>query len=372
MKSDGSGVAVTGAAGFIGSNLVIRLKERGLEVHAITRETPADEAQQALTNAQAIFHLAGANRPADPHEFQRINVDYTRTLAEAVHEGGARPLIVYSSSAKASEPTDYGKSKRAAEDILLDLAKSDAATVVIDRLPNVFGKWSRPNYNSAVATFCYNCARGLPISIDNPAAPLTLLYIDDLIERWLGLLDDQTMESGMLPPAKAFETNVGAVAEQIEGFAAGRRAGAVEPVGRGLARALYATFVSFLPTEEFSYPLESHVDSRGTFTELLATRDSGQMSSLTAHPGVTRGQHYHHSKVERFVVVNGQARFRFRHLVSGETFEVMAAADSPKVVETIPGWTHDITNVGDDLLVALLWASEKFDPAKPDTVAMPL
>jgi UDP-2-acetamido-2,6-beta-L-arabino-hexul-4-ose reductase len=363
------GIAITGADGFVGRNLSLRLVERGETIRSITRHTDPVDARAALAASDVIFHLAGANRPDDPTDFQRSNVDLTATLAEAV-SGGRTPFIVFASSVKAAENSPYGRSKQAAEKILLDLAKRGEARAAIFRLPNVFGKWARPHYNSAVATFCHNIARGLPIRIDDPDAPLALLYIDDLIDQWLALLDAPA--TGLVEPLHVHHSHVGAVAAQITAFAQGRSAGMVGRVGTGLERALYATYVAALPPAAFTYPLAAHRDPRGSFCEMLKTPESGQISCLTAHPGVTRGGHYHHSKIEKFLVVHGTARFRFRNLRDGASYEVNTSADQPAVVETIPGWTHDITNIGDDVLVALLWASEVFDPTRPDTIALPL
>jgi len=372
MKSDARIVAVTGAAGFIGRNLVQRLEEEGFAVHPITRETGTAEMARLIGGSDVLFHLAGANRPESADEFTRSNREYTRVVADAVEQSPKRPLVIHSSTAKVGQPGDYAKSKEEGESILLGLAGAEAAIVAVFRLPNVFGKWARPNYNSAVATFCHNLARGLPIRIDDANAPLSLLYIDDLIDQWLALLATPPQESGFVEPSHVHKTTVGAVAAQIAEIAEGRKSGRVGAVGSGFDRALYATFVSYLPSEDFSYPLEQHADARGTFAEVLKTKSSGQLSFLTAFPGVTRGGHYHHSKVEKFVVVHGRARFRFRNLLSGEQCDVETAAERPVAVETIPGWSHDITNIGDDLLVALVWANEQFDPARPDTIAMAL
>ena len=371
MRSELAVVAVTGAAGFIGRNLVVRLEELGHQVHAITRASPRDETLDALADADVVFHLAGAVRPSDPAEFAR-SAAFVRTVAEAISGGGRRPLVVYASSRKAGERSDYGRSKRASENLLLQLGASGGATTAIWRLPNVFGKWARPNYNSCIATFCHNLTRGLPIRIDDPAAPLCLLYVDDLIEQWRALVAAPPAESGYLEAEGVHRTTVGEVAAVLSAFAEGRRAGRVENVGSGLERALYATFVAALPAEAFSYPLVAHTDPRGSFAEVLKTREGGQVSVLTAQPGMTRGGHYHHSKVEKFLVVHGQARFRFRQIVSGETYELTTCGSTPVVVETIPGWTHDITNIGPDVMVSLLWASELFDRARPDTVLLPV
>ncbi|MGZ6038691.1 MAG: polysaccharide biosynthesis C-terminal domain-containing protein [Phenylobacterium sp.] len=371
MQSEPPIVAVTGAAGFIGRNLVVRLQELGCDVRRITRASTRQDIQAALSCAEVVFHLAGAVRPPDPLEFLRT-VAFANDVAAAIARGGRRPLVVYSSSRKATLDTSFGRSARACEEALLRLGERGEATVAVYRLPNVFGKWARPNYNSCVATFCHNLARGLPIRIDDEAAPLSLLYVDDLIEQWRALMDQPPTESGYLEAEQVYPTTVGELAATLSAFAEGRRDGHVENVGSGLQRALYATFVAALPAESFSYPLVAHTDPRGSFAEVLKTRDGGQVSVLTAEPGVTRGGHYHHSKVEKFLVVHGHARFRFRHILDGETFELMTSAERPVVVETIPGWTHDITNVGNGVMVSLLWASEIFDRSRPDTVLSPV
>lgn len=364
-------VAVTGAAGFIGRNLVVRLEELGHEVRPITRASTVQDVLEALRAADAVFHLASAIRPVDPEDFART-VAFAEVVAGEIAAGGRRPLVVFSSSRRVDQDTPFGRTARACEDIMFRLGEQDQATAVVYRLPNIFGKWARPNYNSCVATFCHNLARGLPIQVHDPAAPLSLLYVDDLVEQWRALLERPPPVGGYLEADGVYDTTVGDLARVLSVFAEGRNNGRVENVGSGLQRALYATFVAALPTEAFSYPLVAHTDPRGSFAEVLKTRDGGQVSVLTAGPGVTRGGHYHHTKVERFLVVHGRARFRFRQILSGESFELTTSGEQPVVVETIPGWTHDITNTGNETLVSLLWASEIFDRARPDTVLMPL
>jgi UDP-2-acetamido-2,6-beta-L-arabino-hexul-4-ose reductase len=363
-------IVVTGARGFIGSNLCVRLRERGHELFEVYRETPWDSAHAALRQSGAVFHVAGVNRTEDPDRFERDNVAFSARLAEAIAQSGKLPLVVFASSLMAQDETAYGTSKRRAEEALLALGTS--ARVSIWRLPNVFGKWARPNYNSAVATFCHNVARGLPIRIDNPDAPLELVHIDDLIDDWLALLERPPFESGYAVPRRTWRSTVGKVAAKIRAIAEDRRRSRVGAVGSGFDRALYATFMSYLPETEFQIPLAAHADARGCFAEVLKTTQSGQVSFLTASPGVTRGGHYHHGKVEKFVVLHGAARFRFRQVISGATHEIIVRASEPSVIETVPGWTHDITNIGDDELITLVWANEVFDPARPDTIPLPL
>jgi UDP-2-acetamido-2,6-beta-L-arabino-hexul-4-ose reductase len=372
MTSDRPRIVVTGANGFIGANLVARLQDEGHDVQPVTREMSLDEARDHLSSADVIFHLAGANGPEDPEVFDRSNRDYTQWVARAVADGDRKPLVVYSSSAKAVEDLPYGRSKLAGEKALLELASADGAVVSIWRLPNVCGKWSRPNYNSVIATFCHNIARNLPIQIDDPAAPLTLLHIDDLIDQWLALVAERPKQSGYVEAALTHATNVGEVAALISAFASSRLRGEVDEVGGGLKRILYSSYVSALPVAEASYALKPHTDARGSFVEILKTASSGQFSSFSAHPGVTRGGHYHHSKVEKFFVAHGTGRFRFRHVRSGESFELISSASEPLMIETIPGWGHDVTNIGDDELVVLIWTNEQFDPERPDTHPMAL
>jgi UDP-2-acetamido-2,6-beta-L-arabino-hexul-4-ose reductase len=371
MRSERRIVAVTGAAGFIGRNLVVRLQELGCDVRRITRASTRREIGDALAAADVVFHLAAAIRPLDPMEFLRT-VAYANDVAAAIARGGRRPLVVLASSRKATLDTGFGRSMLASEEAFRRLGEDGGATVAVFRLPNVFGKWARPNYNSCVATFCHNLARGLPIRIDDPDAPLALLYIEDLIEQWTALMDRPPAESGYHEVEQVHDTTVGELAATLSAFADGRCSGHVENLGSDFRRALYATFVAALPAEAFSYPLVAHTDPRGSFAEVLKSRDGGQVSVFTAEPGVTRGGHYHHSKVEKFLVVHGHARFRFRHILDGETYELMTSAERPVVVETIPGWTHDVTNVGNGVMVSLLWASEIFDRSRPDTVLMPV
>jgi UDP-2-acetamido-2,6-beta-L-arabino-hexul-4-ose reductase len=371
MTHERQTVAVTGANGFLGSNLVLRLRECGYEVAPITREKGLAEAERTIGAADSIFHLAGVNRPADESEF-RFNADYTHWLADVVARSGRRPLVVFSSSTRAAEESAYGKSKRAAESVLLELAATGKAAVSVWRLPNVYGKWSRPNYNSVVATFCHSAGRGLPLRIDDPSAPLWLLYVDDLIDQWLQLLAAPSQTSGVVEPNSVDRITVGELAQLIQDFADLRSDGEVHEVGHGLKRRLFAAFMSALPIGKAAYPVTPRTDSRGTFVEMLKTGASGQFSYFTAHPGVTRGGHYHHSKVEKFLVAHGTGRFRFRHAGSGESFELVGEAAKPTIVETLPGWAHDVTNIGNDELVVFAWASERFDPERPDTHPMPL
>jgi UDP-2-acetamido-2,6-beta-L-arabino-hexul-4-ose reductase len=303
-------------------------------------------------------------------------VDLTQVLCQAVGAiavaRGKKVPLVYTSSIQADRDNPYGLSKRRAEGALFELRSEHGVPVHVFRLPNVFGKWCKPNYNSAVATFCYNIARGLPIQVNDLAAPVTLVYVDDVIERFMQLMDgsdDCRDAAGFDAVTPQYGTTVGELAKLIQSFKDSRQTLMTERVGTGLLRALYATYVSYLPPELFAYTLPQYDDPRGVFAEMLKTPDCGQFSYFTAHPGITRGGHYHHSKTEKFLVIKGQARFKFRHMQTGETHELLTSGDKAEVVETVPGWTHDITNIGVDEMIVMLWANEVFNREKPDTFA---
>jgi len=373
-------VLITGAEGFIGKNLQLYLREKeNIEIVRFTRADDIAQLPTLLRGVDFVFHLAGINRPQDPQEFVTGNVDLTRRLCDTVisvcESTGKKIPVLYASSAQASQQNPYGLSKLAGEEIVESLNSQYKIPSYIFRLPNVFGKWCRPNYNSAVATFCHNIARGLPIKINDPSAEITLVYIDDVIENFAKLLDKPDAESngaGLQSVAPQYKTTVGELAESIDGFKSSRATLMTERVGVGFLRALYATYVSYLPTNSFAYPVQQHSDPRGVFVEMLKTPDSGQFSFFTAHPGITRGGHYHNTKTEKFLVIKGRALFKFRHMHTGETHELLTEGEKSEIVETVPGWTHDITNVGTDELVVMLWANEVFDRARPDTYTCPV
>lgn len=368
-------VLITGANGFIGKNLQLHFRSRQ-DIHAVsfTRDYDLSDLDAALQEVDFIFHLAGSNRPRDPAEFLIDNAILTQELCNAVArvsiKTNKKPPIIYTSSTQIGSNNAYGDSKRAAENSLIQLQRDYGIPVHLFRLPNVFGKWSRPNYNSVVATFCHNISRGLPIQIDDPAAPLTLVYIDDVINRFIELMDgaDRAMDAyGFETINPRYTTTVGELARQLNAFNRSRSTFITERVGKGLLRVLYSTYVSYLPANSFAYPVPRHEDARGTFVEMLKTPDCGQFSCFTAHPGVTRGGHYHHSKTEKFLVIKGLARFKFKHMLTDEKFEIVTNGEVPMIVETIPGWAHDITNIGNGEMVVMLWANEIFDRVKPDT-----
>lgn len=364
-------ILVTGAGGFIGRNLCVRLREAGhRDIICITRASSLADLRQGVTEADFVYHLAGVNRPKTDEEFVQGNHGFTEQLCGALAACGRQVPVVFSSSIQVAQENPYGRSKLAAETALLRYAQATNTPLFIFRLANTFGKWARPNYNSVVATFCHNLARGFPIVITDPAAKLRLVHVDDVVEAFLRCLTAHGQASSYVDVGPTYDTTVGEVAETIRSFSDSRTTLLCPRAGVGLGRALYATYVSYLPAAAFSYQVRRYSDPRGDFAEILKTPDCGQFSYFTARPGVTRGEHYHHSKTEKFIVVHGTARFRFRQIVSGEFHEVVVRGGEGTIVETVPGWAHDISNIGTDELIVLLWANEIFDRERPDTIAM--
>jgi UDP-2-acetamido-2,6-beta-L-arabino-hexul-4-ose reductase len=373
-------VLITGANGFLGKNLQLHLSERkNVEVLLFTRDDSPARLSEMLRGVDFVFHLAGVNRPQDQAEFLSENVGLTRQLADGLAKesksSGKLATVVFTSSIQVALNNPYGNSKCLAEQALYELAASNGRQVHVFRLSNVFGKWCQPNYNSVVATFCHNIARGLPIQVNDPGAVLKLVYVDDVMNSFIQIMSGQLfapLPGECAEVAPQYQTTVGELADQLRGFRESRVNLMTDRVGNGLTRALFATYVSYLPVNDFSYVLPQHQDSRGVFVEMLKTPDAGQFSYFTALPGMTRGGHYHHSKTEKFLVIKGYARFKFRQIQTGQMHELFTSGEKPKVVETVPGWTHDITNIGESELVVMLWANEVFDPSRPDTIACPV
>lgn len=359
---------VTGSDGFIGKNLLVKLIENSIDYVCLTRHQSTDDLPKLLENVNFVFHLAGVNRPLDPAEFTKQNYELTSVLCDAIRKTGRSISVAFTSSIQAASDNAYGASKKSAEEVLTQFNNSTQSSVYLYRLPNVFGKWAKPNYNSVVATFCHNITQELPIRIDNPSDIVPLLYIDDLLKSFINILSNPRSGVSRLVVRPEYSLTVGNLASQIEAFHNSRYSLVTEDVGNGFTRALYATYLSYLKPKQFSYELVAHEDSRGRFVEMLKTKDSGQFSFFTAHPGITRGGHYHHTKSEKFLVLQGFARFGFRNILTNEAFDLTVDGLAPRIVETIPGWTHDITNIGENELIVMLWASEAFDRAQPDTI----
>lgn len=362
-------ILVTGAYGFIGKNLCLRLEEYGkFQVYKFGRRDDETILNTLVAKSDAIVHLAAENRPQDDVAYHLTNVGLTEKICSLLSSTPEPKTLILASSTQASQNNPYGRSKLAAEEIVKQLALKTKNSVVIMRLPGVFGKWCKPYYNSVVATFCYNIARGIPIKINNPEAEISLVYIDDVISDIIKYLTSNVSSISHHQFNNIENITIGELAEKIEELDDQRKNLKVGKVGCGFTRALYATYISYLPTTDFSYPIAQHKDERGTFVEMLKTKDSGQFSYFTAHPGVTRGCHYHHSKTEKFLVIEGEALFRFKHPYTNERVEIKVSGNSPEVIDSIPGWIHDITNIGDKQLFVMLWANEVFDKDNPDTI----
>lgn len=361
-------VLVTGAQGFMGKNLLLRLSELGIKALSYTRESQPSDLPALLEQADFVFHLAGINRPQTDAEFQIGNADLTQLLCEAVLQSQKKIPILFTSSTQVEQNNPYGLSKERAEHALLKAHQEHDLPVYLYRLPNVFGKWCRPHYNSAVATFCHNITHNLPIHINDPDSPLSLVYIDDVIDEFLHVLEARP-SPGFRTVSPVYQTRVGEIAASLHAFHQNRENLVIPPVGTGLLRALYSTYVSYYSPQDFSYFIPQYGDERGVFVEMLKTTDSGQISFFTAPPGATRGEHYHHSKTEKFLVIKGQARFEFRQVLTGEYVEIEVSGALPQIVETIPGWAHNISNTGTDEMMVMLWANEIFNRERPDTIA---
>lgn len=363
-------VLITGANGFVGKNLKLCLKEKfDIKIFSFSKDDSISLLFDYVNKVDFVFHLAGVNRSSDSKEFISGNEVLTQKLSDAVKKTTRKIPIIYTSSIQAKLDTAYGISKRNAENILLKLNEDFKIPVYIFRLPNIFGKWSKPNYNSVVSTFCYNITRDIPIHINDPKDLLNLVYIDDVINKFINIMNEkkdiQTKDFNFVNPL--YQITIGDLAKQLYAFREMRNSNILERVGTGLIRALYSTYTSYLPKQKFSYSVKAHNDLRGRFVEIFKTQDSGQFSYFTVSPNTTRGEHYHHSKTEKFLVIKGNALFKFYHLDTAETYELIVNGDKPEIVESIPGWAHNIKNIGNDEMVVMIWANENFDRSNPDT-----
>ena len=361
-------VLVTGSNGFIGKNLIVRLNELSVQIAIYTRENSTQDLKELVKDADCIVHLAGENRPKDKKDFDIVNAGLTASICDAVRSSGKNTPIILASSTQAELDNAYGKSKLDAEVVLKALEIDTGCPVYVYRLPGVFGKWCKPNYNSVVATFCHNVSHELPIQVNNPDFEVSLVYIDDVVEEFVEIIQGAKDDKKKLSVQPEYKIKLGDLADQIKIFRESRDSLITEKVGTGLIRKLYSTYLSYLSPEQFAYSISSYCDERGMFAEMLKTKDSGQFSFFTAKPGVTRGGHYHNSKTEKFLVIQGEARFGFRHIISDETYEIVVTSKDLKIVETVPGWSHDITNIGAEEIIVMLWANEIFDPDNPDTI----
>lgn len=372
-KSDIRKVLVTGAKGFIGKNLVVALKRRSdVEVIEYDIDSNPDVLNEGLNVADVVYHLAGVNRPERVEEFTEGNFDLTSRICDTLKHGGKKPIFVLSSSIQAALENPYGISKRQAEDAVFAFGRETGAPVFVFRLHGIFGKWCRPNYNSVVATFCSNIARDLPIEISDPAGEVALVHVDDVVRAFIGLMDGHTpdLNDKYCTAKPTYKVTLGALAETIRGFRESRANLILPDMGDPFIRALYSTYLSYLPTDTFAYGLTQRVDQRGELAELLKSPRIGQIFVSRTRPGFTRGNHYHDSKVEKFVVMEGDAVIRFRPILGGDVIEYPVSGREFRVVDIPPGYTHSIQNVGDNDLIVLFWAFEIFDPNVPDAFSM--
>ncbi|MEI8122020.1 MAG: NAD-dependent epimerase/dehydratase family protein [bacterium] len=362
-------VLVTGADGFVGRNLCAVLSTmRDLQILRYDLGNPPDELPRFAAEADFVFHLAGVNRPQDPAEFKTGNADLTSHLLDLLRAVGRRPPVVLSSSIQAAIENPYGVSKRQAEDAVKCYGEETGSPVYVFRLPNVFGKWCRPNYNSAVATWCHSIARDIPIQVRDREAPLTLVYVDDVVRAFLDALDDQVQrKDGYCFVPTSYTVALGQVVDLIASFKRSRQDFLIPDQGDAFARKLYATYLAALPEQEFSYPLKMNVDDRGSFTEILKTPDRGQVSVNISKPYITKGDHWHHSKNEKFLVVSGRGVIRFRRIGDTAVHEYFVSGDKLEVVDIPPGYTHNIENLADTDMVTVMWCNEMYDPLNPDT-----
>lgn len=369
-------ILITGARGFMGKNLRSALTGRCGDAHRLMLlDMPHTEEELLAAAAEAdfVFHLAGVNRPTDPADFQKGNADFTRQLLTLLKERGKRPPVLLSSSIQAALENPYGQSKLSAEQAVADYGRETGSAVYLYRLPNVFGKWSRPNYNSAVATFCHNVARGLPITVNDPSVTLRLVYIDDVVEEFLRAMEGQPHREGEWCTVQpVHEVNLGHMAELIQSFPALRDSLTAPDQSDPLVKKLYATYLSFLPPEDFSRPTVTHADQRGSFTELLHMGSRGQVSLNVSRPHITKGDHWHQTKHEKFIVLQGEGVIRFRKVGDSTVIAYKVSGENLTVVDIPTGYTHSIENTGDTDMLTLMWANEVFDPARPDTLRLPV
>lgn len=361
-------VLITGSSGFVGKNLVERLSRiEDVTILKYNRENTLDQLEDYILRADFVFHLAGVNRPERTKEFYEGNSGLTQELIARIEKAGKSIPVLLTSSIQAELNNDYGKSKLDSEQTLREYAKRRNAPVFIYRLPNLFGKWCRPNYNSVVATWCYNITHDIPLQINNKESILTLSYIDDVVENFVGHLHDTSSCLDCSVPI-VYERSLGEIAKLLEQFKESRTSLIIPSVGSGFKRVLYATYLSYLPTDNFSYELDGHSDERGTFYEILKTIDSGQFSISTTKPGdIIRGNHYHNTKNEKFLVVKGEAIIKLRDINSNEVIEYRVSDKKMEIVEMIPGYTHNIKNISNEEMILFIWANEIYDNDKPDT-----
>ena len=380
-------ILVTGANGFVGRNLVSQLENiasgkarnyaiAGEELHVLCYDVDSDPAalEEYCRRADFVFNLAGVNRPEDPSEFMKGNFGFASLLLDTLRKCGNSCPVMISSSTQAALDNPYGESKRAGEELLFEYGRETGARVLVYRFPNVFGKWCRPNYNSAVATFCHNIAHGLPIRVNDPSVVMHLVYIDDVVDELIGALSGDEHRAGAFCEVPVVhEITLGGIVDLLYSFRDMQQDLEVPDLGDAFTKKLYSTYLSYLPKEKFCYPLKMNVDNRGSFTEIIRTPDRGQFSVNISKPGITKGEHWHHTKNEKFVVVSGHGLVQLRKIGTDEVINFEVCGEKMEVVEMIPGYTHNIINLSDtEDLVTFMWANEAFNPERPDTYFEPV
>lgn len=375
-------ILVTGAKGFVGKNLVEALKNirdgkdktRGigsdLIIYEFDIDTPPENLDEYCRAADFVFHIAGVNRPENQEEFMEGNFGFTSVLLEKLKKYGNKAPILITSSIQAALDNPYGKSKKAGEDLIFGYGKENGVKTLVYRLPNLFGKWCRPNYNSAVATFCHNISHNLPITVNDENHQLTLVYIDDLIDEMLrGLKGEETRDGEFCSVPVSHKATLGEIVKLLYEFKNIPETKFVPDLTENsFSKKLYSTYLSYLDPKDFSYELKMNCDDRGSFTEIIRTLNGGQFSVNISKPGITKGNHWHNTKTEKFVVVSGEGLIRLRKINSEEVVEYRVSGEKITVVDMIPGYTHSIVNLSDTKdLVTLMWCNECFDPERPDT-----
>ncbi len=365
-------ILITGAKGFIGRNLTAELKNRNyLNIFEYDIDTDETMLNQFCKDADFIFHLAGVNRPKDVSEFMEGNFGFTSDLLNLLKKHGNNCPIMISSSIQAELDNPYGKSKKAGEDVMTEYGKATGSKVLVYRFPNVFGKWCRPNYNSAVATFCSNIVNDLPIKVNDENVIMNLVYIDDVVNELISALEGKENRVGGFCEVPVVHTiTLGEIVKLIYSFKQSREDLSVPSMNDEFAKKLYSTYLSYLPKDKFSYDLKMNIDSRGSFTEFIRTPERGQFSVNVSKPGITKGNHWHHTKNEKFLVVSGKGVIRFRKIDSEEVIEYFVSGDKLQVVDIPVGYTHNIENLGDSDMITFMWANECFGTDKPDTFFM--
>jgi len=362
-------ILVTGSEGFVGKNLVAELNNQGYKhIYLYTRNSTEEELEEFAMQCDFVYHLAGVNRPNNESEFMEGNFGLTSTLLNKLIKHQNTCPIIISSSTQAVLDNSYGISKKAGEDLLFQYSKDTGAKVLVYRFPNIFGKWCRINYNSAISTFCYNISRELPIIVNDPDVVMKLVYIDDVLDELINALKSNENKIGKYCEVPVMHTiALGKIVELIYSFKKSRKDSSVPNMSNLFEKKLYSTYLSYLPENEFSYNLKMNVDQRGSFTEFIRTPDRGQVSVNISKPGIIKGNHWHHTKNEKFLVVSGKGIIRFRKVNFEEVIEYFVSGTQLKVVDIPSGYTHNIENIGNTDLITLMWANEIFDPEKPDT-----